>query len=369
MVDITAAAVRQVLADANDQALKGNFQPLEAHGLELISLLEQDDCPKTYLAVLTILLVARTLYDSETLDVLHIKKRSDPKGYSAPSIGSEVAVFAKDHLIDLRATSQQPMNNQPFTYKEKIELDMGARSTNRAHWAAFYSLAIVIQKMSPENSGDALANIFNRRRKVARPQTAYQVYGSSLDQVQAFTSELTGFVDNYSDLGRVGQALAAAVYDSIYGQSNVQLGNAQDPDASKVGDVHVTSENGHPWLWVEVKQQAVQTGAVQGFVEKAIAAGAQRLAYLAFRNHAYSSHIDARKIRQTADKNQILVHVFLSAEEFIHWGFSVIPGQFGEQMARLIERLDARLSESGVSAEVFRAFKTLVDPYADSISD
>lgn len=90
---------------------------LARHWLPHIEPLLEPSAPRTYVAVLVTIITARSMFESDILDVRAIQTSYSEKGYSAASIAKQVASFAKEHQIDLRATSSQPMNNQPFTFK------------------------------------------------------------------------------------------------------------------------------------------------------------------------------------------------------------------------------------------------------------
>lgn len=361
MTAISGAETKAILVKANELAKSPKeirMQPEWAGFLEKLTL---DKCPKTYLVVTCILLCARSMHPAERLNVLEIKRGSDPasKGYSAPSIGGPLAAFAKEHQIDLRATSQQPMNNQPFTYKAAIVHDIGIRSTLKVHWDSFFAIAKYTNDLSPEKALHFLAYIFSNRKKVKLTPKQYAVGHVDRAALEKATREISEFVDSRSDAGKVGQAFASALLDLLYSEDFVDQGNSQDPDAGIPGDVHVRGINNEIWLWVEVKQQAIATGQVFGFIDKVSENSGERILYLALKNSDYPNDISEKKLVPYAAKKDVKVTVFESPAETIDWFLEYAPGSYAQIVANLLSRLQERLLESGCSAETMGHFETI----------
>jgi hypothetical protein len=361
--------VLRTLGAANELA-KFHGDELEARAdlaswSERILILQDDKCPKTYLAVLSVLLAARTMHGPDVLNVLDIKAKSSDLGYSASSVAGLVAGFAKEQRIDLRATSTQPMNNQPFTFKAHITQDMQVQAKFESQWDAFYGMATIVNEMSSAEAADTLALLFHQCRKTDAPtiQVQLRVQGiTSLDRVQA---AVAGFVNQFSDNGKVGQAFVAALYDLVYSADQVVLGATQDPDAITPGDVQVGSGDTKAWLWVEAKQKAIVTGDITSFFSKVHAAGGERVAYFALVNHGYSGNLQIRTIKREARRLGIGFEVIDSPWDALNWLLPLAPGRYEDVAARLLERLHARLVQSGASALCLAALTELASDLAD----
>lgn len=366
MAAISGAETKAILVKANELAKSPEDIRLQPEWAGFLEKLTLDKCPKTYLVVTCILLCARSMHPAEDLNVLEIKRGSEPisKGYSAPSIGGPLAAFAKEHQIDLRATSQQPMNNQPFTYKDVIVHDMGVRSTLKVHWDSFFAIAKYTNDLSPEKALHFLAYIFANRRISNVVEKTYKVDHVSWQVLEKALSELSEFIDSRSDSGKVGQAFASALLDLLYSPEFVEQGNSQDPDAKVPGDVHVRGIDQNIWLWVEVKQQPIQTGQVIGFINKVSDSNGERVIYLALKNADYPSEISLRKVQQQAAKKDIRITIFQSPQETLDWFLEFAPGSYSQVMETLLERIHARLVESGCSAEILAEYES----FASSIS-
>lgn len=366
MAAISGVDTKAILVKANELAKtpeKILAQPEWAGFLEKLTL---DKCPKTYLVVTCILLCARSMHPAESLNVLEIKRGSDPesKGYSAPSIGGPLAAFAKEHQIDLRATSQQPMNNQPFTYKEVIVEDMGIRSTLKVHWDSFFEIANYVNELSSEKALQFLAYIFTNRKKIKVAAKEYAVGHVDWATLEKATEKIAEFVDSKSDAGKVGQAFASALLDLLYSEDYVDQGNSQDPDAGIPGDVHVRGIGDDIWLWVEVKQQPIATGQVFGFIDKVSENSGERILYLALKNSDYPNDISDKKLLPYAAKKKVRVTVFESPMDAIEWFLEYAPGSYGQIIANLLSRMQARLEESGCSEETLGEFESIAEALA-----
>lgn len=363
MASISGKNTKALLVRANELARDLEKIEVDLDWQAHLDVLTDDKCPRTYLAVTCILLTARAMHPKSELNVLEIKRgeNESDSGYSAPSIGSVLAAFAKEHLIDLRATSQQPMNNQPFTYKDSITQDMSVKPSVQVFWNSFFEIASFINDLPGDRALHYLAFVFSRRKKVKTQAKEYATGHIDWAFIERAKELISTFIDSKSDSGKVGQAFASAMLDVLYSEDFVDQGNSQDPDASTPGDVHVRDLTGEIWLWVEVKQQPIQTGQVIGFIEKVAANNGERILYLALRNSNYPSEIARQKVDLAATKNDIRITVFQSPEETIDWFLEYAPGTYGQVMSTVLSRLHARLTESGCSAATLTEFETLSD--------
>lgn len=366
---LSGEEILRALSTANEAAKRETPSPAEAAAAEAwaarIASLQQEDSPKTYLAVLGVLLTARSLHGPDQLDVRHIQAGTSPKGYAAASIGGKLAAFAKEQRIDLRATSSQPMNNQPFTFKDRITDDMGAQAKHSAAWHNFLGIVNEVNAMSPAEASAVLGLLFRMARKIdqasgirvhiARPGKA------TLDKV---ASAVAQFVAERSDNGKVGQSFVAAVLDLIYGPDNVVLGDTQDPDATTPGDVQVRDAQG-VWLWAEAKQKVILTGDVTGFLRKVHDAGGERVAYFALTNSNYSGHIQPAGIEREAERLGIGIRLLDSPEATLDWLLPLAPGSYAAVAANLLDRMHQRMAESRCPSATTALFESLATRFGE----
>lgn len=367
-VTLNRERIMQALANANETAKREGDRLAADDSLAFIrsgiDFLRTDGVPKTYLAVTAVLLTARALHGPDELDVTELKQGSDPKGYSASSIGTAVATFAKEQGIDLRATSSQPMNNQPFTFKDRITKDMAVQAKFEVQWGVFFKIVEHINGLTTEQAKEALALLMHKSRRadVAAVSVKVRAGGkATLDKVAAAVAEFTAA---NSDNGKVGQAFVAAILDLLYGHEQVILGDSQDPDASIPGDVHVSDDSG-VWLWTEAKQKVIGTGDITGFLRKVREAGGERVVYFALWNSGYSGQIKAEGFEKEAERLGIGVKVVESPNEALDWYLPMAPGSYGTVASSLLERFRARLVQSNCAPNILAAFDDLAKKYAE----
>jgi hypothetical protein len=363
---ISGERVLQTLSEANEMALIGGWKlddSLRRTWSDHFERLEGDKTPKTYLAVLAVTLCARSMYEQEELDVFAIKAGSGPRGYSAPSIGSKLASFVKEQGIDLRATSSQPMNNQPFTFEDRIVFNMGVQKNSQGHWEGFFAAVSDVQSLQSEVALQVLAMLFERRRLQEKPKVV--VHSANVDKASLgqLISVVCEFVSANSESGKVGQAFSSALYSLIYGATNVLQGNSQDPDAGMVGDVHVAYEE-VPWLWVEVKQKVVSTGDLKGFLDKVSGQNGARASYFALNNAKYSSNIQDQAVFKHAESLGMEIEIYKDCREAADALLPFAAGSFQQVAESLCLALYHRLIEASTSASAIADFKMKVAPYA-----
>ena len=361
--DIKGEEVLHILAQANEQALRheGHLpQQTKQYWLDVLDVLSSDKTPRTYIAVFTVVLVARSLHPKEFLDVLQIKKGKHPLGYAAPSIGSKVATFAKEQNIDLRATSSQPMNNQPFTFMDAINADMGVQAKFSQVWEKFYQALLKVNALTPTEAQGILAVVFDQRRRIEKPKSVLVMQKQGVDALDVLSTRISEFVDSHSDSGKVGQAFIAALYSLIYDLETVEQGDSQDPDAKTPGDVHVLNESQFPWLWMEVKQKTIATGDIKGFVKKVTDLGGDNIAYFALKNSKYSGHIQESSAISDATKKGARLVIYQSPEDALT---SLLPygrGAAHEVAENLANFMLERLLEANASAEIVSNYRKAV---------
>lgn len=355
----------KILANANERALKGEVVLSEedrSKWLRILDNLSDESCPRTYLAVFGVLVLARCLEPKEVLNVRDIKTGSSTKGYSAASIGSSLARFAKAHDIDLRAGSSQPMNNQPFTFEDFILDEMGVRTSARPHWANFLEAVNLIDSSSSEEAQNLLVLLFSVRRKSQKPKVVAHSATVDLAKIQDYISSIENFVNNNSDSGKVGQAFVSALLSLQYGAENVLQGDSQDPDASLVGDVHVLSESGIV-LYTEVKQKVIGTGEVKGFIQAVTESGGRKIFYFALANSAYAGHLDDRQILKEIQKSNTTFLLFKSVTDSVGFFLPLINGQLSEFAEDFSLAILDRLIEAKVKDEIINTFKQNISDF------
>jgi len=321
-----------------------------------IAFLSSDECPVTYLPVLAVMLVARAIRGSSDLDVLDIQRGTSSRGYSASSIAGHLIKFVTQVGIDLRTTSSQVMNSQPFTYKKRVTPDMAGDRVKPAY-ARFYAAAERVELLESATSAEVLALLFHLRRGITQPATEYLVIAGDRRTLDAILHATAEFVTSNSEAGKVGQAFAAALFDILFPANQVRMGNNNDPSATIPGDVQVGSD-GTFWLWPEVKQKAVVTSEIQSFVDRVKAIGGDRVVYFALGNALYPQNIDFNQLQKRASKDGIELTIYSAPEQALIDLLPKSAGSAGMQADAIANRMMQRLHEAQVTSALEEAWKS-----------
>lgn len=349
-------------ADEMARELGDELRAVDADWLDDLDFLSSDQCPVTYLPVLTVMLVARAMRGPDQLDVLDIQQRSGPKGYASQSIAKLLITFATQVGVDLRTTSSQVMNSQPFTYKKRVTPEM-AGDRVKAAYARFFSAAQRVEALECSSAARVLALVFHLRRLDPSIGLDVQVDTGDRRALDAIVEVTTEFVAANSEAGKVGQAFAAALFDVLFSASQVRMGNNNDPSATIPGDVQVGSDNVF-WLWAEVKQKAVVTSEIQAFVDRVKAIGGDRAIYFALGNAHYPQNIDHAQLQKRALKDSMLLTVYSTAEQALSDILPKAAGSAGTRARNLANRMLLRLHEAQVTGALEEAWVRSIEDAA-----
>lgn len=326
-----------------------------------IEVLRRPDSPKTYLPVVISMILARSLYSSEFLDVRMTQQGADDRGYSLPTAAGALASFAKTHRIDLRSTSTQPANNQPFTFLKQVTRELSVQPKFKARWEwTFDEVVTPIQSMSSATAVALLALTLGLCLKRA-PISVEVTADDDFAVLDAVASETAKFVDTKSDNGSIGQAFVAALLDLLYGQDSVSNGHRNDPSRRVPGDVKVVMGDA-TWLLCEVKQKAVTQGDVEQFIDQVAKFGARAAWFFALRNSNYPNLINPDAVVRVAGKKGVSFLLSLSADEALAMLLPIAPGTYAEVAGGLVEQFIFRMIETDVEDRLVQDYKALIRP-------
>lgn len=354
-------AILAALAKADEYAIahEGALTPSVADWSPRVQVLLEPKCAKSYLPVLCVLLTARVLKPQSELEVLAVGAAASDRGYSSQSVGKYLMKFAKAHDINLRTTTSQPMNSQPFTNEPRIVADMSGPQY-KTWYDKFFETACLVEGLSQQQALEVLAHIIHIRRGVGIHSGPKLSVSADLATMRVFAKKTAAFVDEYRLRGKVGQAFAAALYDGLYGAENVRMGKNHDPSFTHAGDVQVGADS-HFWLMAEVKQASISTADVKAFVERVHDQGGRRVAYFALRNGHYAETLSVKETSKIAERLKIELALYESPLEALEDLLPKTPGSFDEVASSLANRMAARLLEAEVEDEVLAVWKKLVE--------
>lgn len=349
---ISAVEINLVLSSADELSRNSNLDLVSRYPEwdKQIDYLRTDSCPVTYLPVTAVLLIARALRNTEQLNVLHIQTKTSNQGYSAPSLGKLLISFAVQQKIDLRSTSSQIMNNQPFTFKAKIEPDM-ASSHKATQYSQFFQFAKHVNEISSTSALEILALLFSKCRFDDLPDVQIVNSRKGFASLTHMGELASSFVVENSESGKVGQAFVATLFDLAFPGFENRMGNNNDPSVHLPGDVQSASDDRY-WLWAEVKQKSVVTPEIQAFIERISDVKGDRAMYFALANEPYPQNLDLDKLQKESLKKGVLLKVFVSPSQAFSEITSFAPGSAIDLATRFANAFNSRLREAAVTNEL-----------------
>lgn len=229
------AIVRQAAADASKGAIDAEW--LER--METFSKLCEDGTSKTHIAFLGTALIAKAV--DKRADLYAIKPThavGNPYAFSARSLAHSVLVpLAAELGFSIGVTGREPLNNQP--YFRMTRLDDGTPVHPGGRRAFDYMLELIrrLQSSDAAEASRALAAFVAVRRRyivryaVSGPQAAL----TPMELLQA----VEALVREDAEGGRRAQAVAAGLFDVVFGADRVESGRINDPSRKYPGDVCV----------------------------------------------------------------------------------------------------------------------------------
>jgi hypothetical protein len=231
-----------------------------------------DSCPsRTFTVALGTALLARAT--NPKIDALAIKAETTPTAYSARTLAHNVLVpFARSSGFSLRATGREPLNNQPFFRYDRIDQIDRIHASARPYLPVLIKTCKNINKLSEDEARLALAAFLRERLERSAESVAASVAGTA--ELIELIPIVEQFVNSYSNGGRVGQAVVAAVFDLAF--ENVRTGRINDPSRHFTGDVHALTDEGVPFLAAEARQKPVSESDVMTFASGVSSDGVPR---------------------------------------------------------------------------------------------
>ena len=364
---LTRSDVEQCLINADGAAIDED-EPLEIRHAtwipDIAFLGDEKKCPSiNYLGVLAVALVARSLKTFAELDVFAIKASED-RGYAAPSIAVRLTPFASQRGINLRTTSSNLMNAQPFFGKVRIlpdlsdmrsaERDPGSKWTDS--YTRLYQILGKVQNLSKEEAKGVLALLFRIRKHTGHRDEKSQMTGGRKTW-KRLCKTIDAFVNDTIAGGRVGQAFVTAALSVAYPKHEVTTSLVNDPSFGAPGDVTI-SATGTDWLYGEVRQKGQTTEDIIKFAKQVKDAGVDRALFAALANHKYSAtNVDFDEIEKCERTLEVSIQIYESPYDLLEFVERFSPGDFNLLSSNLTDQMLARLREQGCNSELIDTFK------------
>lgn len=305
----------------------------------------------THIAFLGISILARASDASADLFAIKPEHAPDnPKAYSARSLSETVLVpLAVELGVNLGVTGKQPLNNMPYFRMKALDDGTPVHRGSRLGFEYMVSLVHELQHATVEEAQGALRAFIAVRRQY---RVSYADHGgegiTSPSQLAAAIATLVG---EDSEGGKRAQAVAAGVFDVVFGPQCVESGRINDPSRHYPGDVCVRLEEGtDEWVKaVEVRDKPVSMSDVQIFATRCAQSRVREAAVLMVAER--QTALDDATLQRWADGIGIGLTLFCGWQTFVDqalfWAVDAKP----DAAATAVGTIRARLIAVEASAE------------------
>ena len=286
----------------------------------------------TFVAAMTTAALARAT--SAQLDVLWLKKTSDPASYSARTLCHAVLVPASDlYGFSLGASGREPLNNQPFFRYDRVDRMDRVHARARHHHRLLVDAIRELNKLDEQDALAVLAAILRTRLATATERAPLNTGEISYRRLVDAVERL--LLDD-AEHGRRAQAVVAAAFDLIF--DSVRVERVNSPSRHFPGDV-IALLNGVAEVSAEARHKPVKDDDVRRFVRALERAGIGRGMIVAFApSPALSPREElARWAREEAD-------VALTIHDSVHGLLMDVVGTAPQDLSRLLIRFPERLA-------------------------
>lgn len=317
-----------------------------------------DSPSQTMVAFLGNALLARATFGEE-IDPRAIMARAGERGYSVRGTVSVLVDGKKAFGYGLGVEELEPLNNQPFLRPARVD-EIGLETIKpgaRQYLRALKGYLRDIDAMSAAEAEHALAAFIVVRRQVAELDRARAVEALRSTEVPLarLARAITAFVADHPELGRRGQALAAAVLDCNF--ARVELGGIHDPDPFDV--VAFRDKDGRiPFQAVQVKQKVVGEDAAVQLAEAAAGAGIPTVLLVAIADG--QPPIDDAAIAVRTESTGVTVQAVTSVPPLLR-AVAIFAARTPEEIAhRLTAAFEERMVEIGCERDAIEHWRELV---------
>jgi len=320
--------------------------PINAGWLERMTTFSQlceDGTSKTHIAFLGTALIAKAV--DRRADLYAIKPahaEDNPYAFSARSLGHGVLVpLAAELGFSIGVTGREPLNNQPYFRMTRLDDGTPVHAGGRRAFDYMLGLIQTLQGADEAEAERAMAAyIAVRRGYVVR-------YDARGDQApispQRLLAAIEVLVHEDAEGGRRAQAVAAGLFDVIFGPDRVESGRINDPSRKYPGDVCVRSaESADTWdKAIEVRDKPVTASDVRIFGTKCLAMGVRDAAVLMVADR--QTPLDRERLEAWSDERGLGLTLFHGwaglVDQALYWSPSAKPLAAASATGFIHERL------------------------------
>ena len=207
------------------------------------------------------------------VDARALQVKGVHRGYSARSLAKDVFVPCCERAgIDIRTTGAEPLNNQPFFGSPRVERTLKVKPNAQGDLDFLCEALEEADFLEGRDAIEALAAFLRERIRLSGVIQPVSL-GPGVLELYELVTVLDEFVSTWSEGGKIGQALVAAILDVAY--DDVRTERINDPSAKWPGDVGVFVD-GALWTAIEVKQRHFTDTEVLQFARRLAESGVDR---------------------------------------------------------------------------------------------
>lgn len=314
-----------------------------------LSELCDNSVSRTHIAFMATSVLARAT--TAEADLIYIKPKlapGNPRSYSARILSENVLVPLSAELgFSIGATGRQPLNNQPYFRMSFLGDDTPVHPGARAGFDYMAQLVGELQTASTDEARKALSAFVEVRRAYRATYGDAGVAGSL--SPSALCVAIEKLVSADSEGGRRAQAVAAGMFDVVFGAPRVESGRINDPSRNYPGDVCIRLVEGEDaWIKaVEVRDKPVSQSDVQIFATRCASLGVREAAMLMV--SARQPALNDDELRRWSEEFGIGLTLFYGWSRFVDEAlfWAVVPKP--DAVGPAIENIRARLISVEVS--------------------
>lgn len=342
-MNIDRKRAEAVVRQAARQASAGSIDAEWLEKMETFSRLCEDGTSKTHIAFLGTALIAKAV--DPRADLYAIKPTHAPDNryaFSARSLAHGVLVpLAAELGFSIGVTGREPLNNQPYFRMTRLDDGTPVHPGGRRAFDYMLDLIRQLQPADAANASRALeAFIAVRRGYIVQ----YADAGTqAVLTPEALLRAVEALVREDAEGGRRAQAVAAGLFDVVFGVDRVESGRINDPSRKYPGDVCVRSAK-DPDVWdkaVEVRDKPVSASDVRVFGAKCLAMGVRDAAVLMVSDR--QTALDEEAIEAWAAERGLgmtLLYGWASlVEQALYWAAAAKPVAAGDAAGFIRNRL------------------------------
>lgn len=245
-------------------------------GPRFTEILEVCDCVSIYTHIPFIATILLAKATDSSLDVLVIRPShaiQDGNLFSARGLCKNVLVpFAVQNNIDLGTRGNDPLNNQPYGRMVKFGDNVPVAKRGIELFRLVETIVLEIDAIKERDEARfALAVLLNKLKKEKEP------FLEAVHSLSSLKRDVSALSLNFSEYGRVAQAVIAGIVEAAFGDVKTKLIN--DPSRRFPGDIQFDlrgSTEPYSKCFIEVRDKVVSATDAQIFFERCKNVGADR---------------------------------------------------------------------------------------------